>query len=435
MARCPSCGLENPEGFRFCGACGARIQAADLSAGAEPTISGGRTQAPLREGTGAGAGPIPALSPGERFRILRRLGGGGMGEVFLAEDRSFQPPREVAIKRLRETGEASRAAVARFLQEAGAIARLHHANIVTVFERGEDGEGQYILMEYVEGKSLADLIREKGKLPLDECLRIARGIGAGLSHAHRRGIIHRDIKPGNILIDRDGTAKIADFGLARCGRGSDLSMTGEGMGTMDYAAPEQRRCAKDVDHRADIYGLGATLYEMATGSPPRVIRSDRLPDPIREIVLRCLEERPEDRYFSVEELLGDLGRAEGARISPAARIEVSEPRGIPCPSCGHGNRNEARFCEECGKALREACPKCKAENRTGTKHCPHCGANIEKAKDEAARQGEARPKARAAEAEPPPEREVSIDLGGGVSLPLIWIPPGEIGRASCRERV
>ncbi|MBI4604136.1 MAG: protein kinase, partial [Planctomycetes bacterium] len=274
MSSCPSCGAENPASLKFCGECGARLKGREVSPaapdpGPDRSLSAERTLrpgAPVEAGLGPGPDPSLTLSDqrtlravpdgpaalasatapaaGGRYRVVAKLGQGGMGVVWKAEDLRFTPPRVVALKRLLASDAANRGAIARFLQEAGAVAQLNHLNIVTVHDVGEDAEGHYIVMEYVEGKTLADLIRQKGKLPVEDAVRLLRGIGTALSYAHRKRVVHRDIKPGNVLVAHDGTPKVLDFGLARVGGGSELSVTGYGMGTVDYASPEQKRDAK-----------------------------------------------------------------------------------------------------------------------------------------------------------------------------------------------
>ena len=228
-----------------------------------------------------------------------------------------------------------------------------------VYDVGEDAEGHYIVMEYIAGKLLSVIIREKGKLSPAETLEIVKGVGSGLAYAHKRGIVHRDIKPGNIMFDSEEVPKILDFGLAKVGSVSQLSLSGYGMGTLDYAPPEQKRDAKNVDHRSDIYSLGATMYEMLTGEVPRTIRFDRLPAELLAVVLKCLEERPENRFFSVDELL--TACAESAKSGGKRRIVLEdEPEGT-CLECGAINRSEARFCKKCGVGLFAACPACAQE--------------------------------------------------------------------------
>ncbi|MBI4604138.1 MAG: SUMF1/EgtB/PvdO family nonheme iron enzyme [Planctomycetes bacterium] len=409
MAHCPACGKENPDELKLCRECGTRLPAREvppaapdpdrsLSLSAERTL---RPEAALETGPGAGADPSLTLSdqrtlrgaPGGpavaatatapaaagRYRVIAKAGQGGMGVVWKAEDLRFSPPRVVALKRLLGSDASNRGAIARFLQEAGAVAQLNHINIVTVFDVGEDSEGHYIVMEYVEGKPLTDLIREKGKLPVEDAVKLLRGIGNALSYAHRKRVVHRDVKPGNVLVTHDGTPKVLDFGLARVGGGSELSVSGYGMGTVDYASPEQKRDAKAADHRSDIYSLGATMYHMLTGDTPRTIRSDRLPPGLDQVVLKCLEERPEDRYFSVDELLGDLEKAASGKGLKRKVVLEEEPEGT-CVACGFLNKPEARFCKKCGAGLFGQCVRCKKEIRAGSEHCIHCGVSVPKAK-------------------------------------------------------
>ncbi len=220
----------------------------------------------------------PASSPAQLgdFRILRELGRGGMGVVYEAEQLSLR--RRVALKVLRFGAVADKDAVERFRREAETVAHLHHTNIVPIFAVGSEQGVSYYAMQYIEGGSLADAIAEKSaaqrhnQATTPESYReIARwGLEAAeaLAHAHQRGVIHRDVKPSNLLLDKDGRVWLSDFGLAR--RMDEITMTVSGMlmGTPRYIDPEQANAVKrPVDHRTDIYSLGATLYELITGQP------------------------------------------------------------------------------------------------------------------------------------------------------------------------
>jgi serine/threonine protein kinase len=170
-----------------------------------------------------------------------------MGAVYLATDtKPGMGGREVAIKRILDADDRG---VQRFLRESETIASLNHQNIRAVHDRGEDTEGHYLVMEYIDGETLHDRVAKNGALDDSAFADLARGLGRALSFAHKRSVIHRDVKPANVMFTGDGTPKLTDFGLARMGHESDLSMTGYGMGTLDYASPEQRRDAKSADQR------------------------------------------------------------------------------------------------------------------------------------------------------------------------------------------
>lgn len=233
----------------------------------------------LLGGAGPGGGPGGAASlhlpEGDRYEEIRELGHGGMGRVVLAQDRKLG--RQVAIKRILAEDPESRA---RFLREARVVAALSHRNVVAIFDVGEGDQGLYLVMEYIDGPTLTRLVQEgdSGYLSHPEVLRLGRSMCRGLAAAHRQGVVHRDLKPGNVLIDGDGEPRLLDFGLAKGGFGGQLSLslslTGAALGTPDYMAPEQWRSAKEVDHRADLYGIGATLYFAATGRSPRIIEAE-----------------------------------------------------------------------------------------------------------------------------------------------------------------
>ena len=198
------------------------------------------------------------------YRILEKLGEGGMGVVYKAEDTTLK--RTVALKFLPSELTRDANAKERFIREAQAAAALNHPNICTIYEVGEHDGQSFIAMELVEGQSLKERI-ERGPLPIDEAISLAIQAGEGLGEAHEKGIVHRDIKPGNIMLAARGQVKILDFGLARLGTHTKLTKADTTLGTVAYMSPEQSS-GKDVDRRTDIWSLGVVLYEMITGQRP-----------------------------------------------------------------------------------------------------------------------------------------------------------------------
>ena len=210
-----------------------------------------------------------------RYEIEEVIGRGGMGEVLKARDKRLN--RTVAIKRIRGEKAGSRTAIVRFLAEAQSIAALNHFNIVQIYDYGRDKDGPFLILEYVDGPSLAEEL-ESGPLELTDAVEITCRLCDALSMSHERGIIHRDIKPANILLTADGEPKLTDFGLARQ-QESDKGLTSAGaiLGTLDFMSPEQRRDATQTDARSDLWSLAATLYQMVTGELPRVIDLEEVP--------------------------------------------------------------------------------------------------------------------------------------------------------------
>ena len=212
---------------------------------------------------------VAAIGNG-RYRVERELGRGGMATVYLAHDESLG--RAVAVKVLAEHVAADPALRERFVREARHAAMLAHPNIVQVFDAGEDDGQPYIVMEYVEGETLAGVLRRRRKLPPHEVEVIGAQAAAGLARAHAAGLVHRDVKPGNLLLRRDGVVKIVDFGIARAVDGTRLTEHGTLLGTAGYLAPEQA-AGQDAVPASDVYALGVVLYEALAGRPPRRIES------------------------------------------------------------------------------------------------------------------------------------------------------------------
>src|SRR5678815_756180 len=200
-----------------------------------------------------------------RYRILRKLGSGGMANVYLAEDEELG--RRVAIKILNDRHANDDQFVERFRREAKNAAGLSHPNIVSIYDRGDSEGTYYIAMEYVEGRTLKELLVARGPSPLGIAIDYTRQILSALRFAHRNGIVHRDIKPHNVIVDGEGRVKVMDFGIARAGAASQMTEAGSIIGTAQYLSPEQARGAP-VDQTSDLYSVGVVLYEMLTGQVP-----------------------------------------------------------------------------------------------------------------------------------------------------------------------
>jgi eukaryotic-like serine/threonine-protein kinase len=269
-----------------------------------------------------------------RYRIERVLGDGAMATVVLARDEELG--RRVAVKLLDERLADNREFRARFTREGRLAAALSHPNVVTVYDAGEADGRPYIVMEYVDGQTLAERVRAEGALDPEEVRAIAAQVAAGLEHAHGQGLVHRDLKPGNLIQRTDGTTKIADFGIARGSHGTELTETGAIVGTAAYLAPEQAE-GGEVTPRTDLYALGAVLHELLTGRPPWQVRSladlgrrrtepvpplpPHVPADLRDAVTRALAPDPADRPASAAELSELLGEGDEAAtmVLPRAR--------------------------------------------------------------------------------------------------------------------
>ncbi len=271
-----------------------------------------------------------------RYRLEAKLGSGGMSTVYLALDEVLDRP--VAIKLLHREISEEADQLERFRREARAAARLSHPNLVGVIDAGEDDGRPYIVFEYIEGRTLKRRLQEEGRLPIDEAVAYAIEIGRGLTAAHARKLVHRDVKPQNVLIDPDGRAKVTDFGIARSLESKGLTATGRVLGTTDYVSPEQAM-GEDVDERSDVYSLGVVLYEMLTGDVPFRAETqvgvamkhvnEPMPDvqtkrpevsaAVASVVDRATTKDPRDRYGT--------RRGDGARPRADARGRGRPPRG------------------------------------------------------------------------------------------------------------
>jgi eukaryotic-like serine/threonine-protein kinase len=281
-----------------------------------------------------------------RYRVISRVGSGGMAEVYCAED--VQLGRRVAVKLLHERFAQDEEFVERFRREASSAASLSHANIVSVYDRGEWAGTYYIAMEYLDGRSLDSIVREEAPLVPERAIEITEQVLRAARFAHRRGVVHRDLKPHNVIIDDEGRVKVTDFGIARAGA-SEITQTGSIMGTARYLSPEQAQ-GQAVSPRSDLYAIGIMLYELLTGTvpfegdsvvaialrhlsePPRPPSSfvPTIPASLDAIVMRALEKSPERRFADADEFLTALEsererlrRSDGshtAALSPVAPI-------------------------------------------------------------------------------------------------------------------
>lgn len=280
---------------------------------------------------------------GKRYEVIERVGGGGMAIVYKAHDSLLN--RKVAVKVLRQQYTNDDDFIRRFRREAQAAASLSHPNIVSIYDVGQDDDVYYIVMEYIEGSTLNDKIKERAPLQIEEAVHIASQICDALDHAHQNEIIHRDIKPHNILIGKNGRIKVTDFGIARATASTDITQTGAVLGSVHYFSPEH---AKGVAQgaKSDLYSLGIVLYQMLTGKLPFIgdspisvalkhlqekVEEPRkvnplIPQSVENIILRAVRKDPEERYVSAKEMLEDLDSCllPDRRVEPKALFAASE---------------------------------------------------------------------------------------------------------------
>ena len=258
-----------------------------------------------------------------RYEVLKRVGSGGMADVYMAKDHKLN--RNVAVKVLKSEYVENEKFLKKFETEAQAVARLSHPNIVNIYDVGMEDGINYIVMELAEGITLKEYIRKKGYLSPKETVEISTQIASAISHAHKNHIIHRDIKPQNILVSDTGIIKVTDFGIAKATSSNTVTSTATAMGSVHYISPEQAK-GRFCDEKSDIYSLGITMYEMVTGhvpfdhengvtialmhlqneiTPPSQIR-DGIPDSLEKIILKCTMKKPEERYQTADDLIADL---------------------------------------------------------------------------------------------------------------------------------
>jgi serine/threonine protein kinase/Flp pilus assembly protein TadD len=314
--KCPTCHSDNPETQRFCGECGTQLppRQDDLPVMTETL------QTPVRELT-------TGSTFAGRYQVIEELGHGGMGRVYKVQDTDIK--EKVALKLLRPEITLDKETVERFSNELKLARRISHRNVCRMFDLGRAEGTTFITMEFVPGEDLKSFIHRSKQLNTGTAISIAKQVCEGLEEAHRLGVVHRDLKPGNIMIDKDGDAKIMDFGIARSLSGRGITGAGVLIGTPEYMSPEQVE-GKDIDQRSDLYSLGVILYEMVTGrlpfsgeTPLSVAHKHKyeapedpkklnaqLPDDLAWVILKCLAKDKNGRFQSAAELGTELGRIE-----------------------------------------------------------------------------------------------------------------------------
>lgn len=333
--KCPQCGIENPDGIQFCSECAA------------PLIPGGKGPT---ETTQTFQNSVQELSTGSifagRYKIIEELEKGGMGRIYKAFDTEVN--EKVALKLIKPEISTDAKAIERFRNELKYARKIAHRNVCRMFDLGKEGGNFYITMEYIAGEDLKSFIKRSGRLTIAKAVSLTKQVCGGLAEAHRLHVVHRDLKPKNIMIDIDGNARILDFGIARSLQSEGITGEGVMIGTPEYMSPEQVE-TKDVDSRSDIYSLGIILFEMLTGRLPFTgetplsvamkQKTSKPPDPqslnpqipadLNRMIFKCLEKDRSKRYQSVEEILNDLNKIESEiltteTIVPKRRTRITD---------------------------------------------------------------------------------------------------------------
>jgi hypothetical protein len=330
---CPKCGNQNDDSARFCRACGQDMSAATPIAG---------PPAPLGEAADVTEIDLVREQLTEEYEILEELGRGGMAIVFRAREKQLE--REVAIKVLPFSLAFDKEFVERFQREARTSAKLEHPNIIPIYRVGRSGRVIYFIMKLLRGKPLSAQLGARGALPPSDIRRVLGEVARALAYAHRNGIVHRDIKPDNIMFDEHGQAVVTDFGIAKAGTGGKLTGTGMAIGTPHYMSPEQAR-AQALDGRSDLYSLGVVAYQCLTGTVPfdgedsfsigyKHIMEEIPVPPLEtpekrelfEVVKKMMAKRPEERFQDADEILAAF---ESGAPFVASGISTAATRAIP----------------------------------------------------------------------------------------------------------